>query len=113
MSLPSLQSMLETALEATRRFGPYVLTEVLLPGGTILALLLYLSRLRRARRARILREDAAAHSQAVAASAAQAVTRGVRPAVLWRRARLAWHRHLRARLPARVATSGLGWAPRS
>lgn len=113
MSLPTLQSMLETALEATRRFGPYVLTEVLLPGGTILALLLYLSRLRRARRARMLREGVAAHSQAVPAPAARPVSRRARPKILWRRARLAWHRHLRARLPARVATSGLGWAPRS
>jgi hypothetical protein len=111
MSLPSLHSMLETALEAGRRFGPYVLTEVLLPGGTILALLLYLSRLRRARRARLLEE--AASAQRVTAPAVRRISRRARPEVLWRRARLAWHQHLRARRPARVATSALGWAPRS
>lgn len=111
MSLPSLQSMLETALEAGRRFGPYVLTEVLLPGGTVLALLLYLSRLRRARRARLLEEAAAAQPEA--APAVRGISRRARPGVLWRRARLAWHRHLRVRLPVRGATSALGWAPRS
>jgi hypothetical protein len=111
MSLPSLQSILETAVEATRRFGPYVLTEVLLPGGTILALLLYLSRLRRARRARLLAEAAAAQPEA--APAARPVSRRARPEVLWRRARLWWLRRPRVRPPVQTVTSGLGLVPRS
>jgi hypothetical protein len=113
MSLPSLQSLLETAVEATRRFGPYVLTEVLLPGGTILALLLYLSRLRRARRARMLAEAAAAQPEVAPAPAARPVSRRARPEVLWRRARLWWLRRPRARPPMQTVTSGLGLAPRS
>jgi hypothetical protein len=31
-------------MELLRKFGPYLVIEILLPGGTLLALLLYLSR---------------------------------------------------------------------
>ena len=34
---------LQTVLKSLRRAGPYVLIELLLPGGTLLALLLWLS----------------------------------------------------------------------
>src|SRR5688572_21037974 len=52
MNLPPLNSILEALAEGVRRFGPYLLTELLLPGGTVLAVLLFLARRRRARLAR-------------------------------------------------------------
>ncbi|HEX6006808.1 MAG TPA: hypothetical protein VFY80_02530, partial [Burkholderiales bacterium] len=39
--------------EALRRIAPYLLTELLLPGGTLLALVLFVSRYRRKRRAQM------------------------------------------------------------
>jgi hypothetical protein len=111
MSVPPLQTVASAIAEMARRFGPYVLTELLLPGGTLLALFLYLSRLRRARLARVA---AGLHQgEATAAAATRKLEISRRARVLFRRARLAWHRRLHARLPARVATNALGWAPRS
>lgn len=55
MNLPPLNSTLEALAEGVRRFGPYLLTELLLPGGTVLAVLLFLARRRRARLARAAR----------------------------------------------------------
>lgn len=52
MSMPPLQSLLEPLAEGARRIAPYLLTEILLPGGTVLALLLFLARHRRNRLAR-------------------------------------------------------------
>ena len=111
MSVPPLQTVFTAILEMARRFGPYVLTELLLPGGTLLALLLYLARLRRARLARAAVRTQ--QNEPVAEPVAQKLQVSRRARVLFRRARLAWHRRLRARLPARVATNALGWAPRS
>lgn len=47
----NLADLLRTAALALRKLGPYALLELLLPGGTILALLLYLYRRRSDRRA--------------------------------------------------------------
>jgi hypothetical protein len=47
----NLTDLLRTAALALRKLGPYALLEVLLPGGTVLALLLYLYRRRCDRRA--------------------------------------------------------------
>ena len=44
---------LHDALRVMRNLGPYVLIEILLPGGTLIALLLYASR-----NGRLFREDA-------------------------------------------------------
>lgn len=41
-----LVDILSAALSAVRRLGPYALLELLMPGGTILAILLYLYRRR-------------------------------------------------------------------
>lgn len=41
-----LIDIVNAALLALRRFGPYALLELLMPGGTILAVLLYLYRRR-------------------------------------------------------------------
>jgi hypothetical protein len=46
---------LHDALRVLRNLGPYLLIEILLPGGTLLALLLYASR-----NGRLFREDAPA-----------------------------------------------------
>ena len=43
----NLIDLLRPALPALRKFGPYALLELVMPGGTILALLLYLYRQRR------------------------------------------------------------------
>lgn len=111
MSVPPLQTVFSAIVDMARRFGPYVLTELLLPGGTLLALFLYLSRLRRAR---LARAAAGLHQGDPAAAAEPRKLRISRRArLLFRRARLAWRRRLLARLPARVATNALGWAPRS
>ena len=40
----TLANLLETLKTASRKFGPYLLLEVLLPGGTLLALALFLYR---------------------------------------------------------------------
>ena len=45
----SLSNLLRTALMALRAIGPYALLELVLPGGTLLALCLYLYRRRRQR----------------------------------------------------------------
>lgn len=45
----TLQTILGSIAEGARRIAPYLLTELLLPGGTILAVLLFLVRRRRAR----------------------------------------------------------------
>jgi uncharacterized iron-regulated membrane protein len=50
MNIRSLQTMLAGLAGGLRRVGPYLLVELLLPGGTVLALLLYLSRRRRSAR---------------------------------------------------------------
>lgn len=113
MSLPSLQTMLEAVVEASRRFGPYLLTELLLPGGTLLALMLYLSRLRRARLDRAAERSTRSQSQADVAALPPPVSRRRATEALSRRARLASLRRLRARLPARGVTIALGLAPRS
>ncbi len=42
----SLVDILKPAMLAVRRLGPYALLELVMPGGTILALLLYLYRCR-------------------------------------------------------------------
>jgi hypothetical protein len=42
-----LVDILRAALPAVRAIGPYALLELLMPGGTILAILLYLYRRRR------------------------------------------------------------------
>ncbi len=42
----SLVDILRTAVLALRKLGPYALLELVMPGGTILALLLYLYRRR-------------------------------------------------------------------
>ena len=47
----NLADFLRPAALALRRLGPYALLELLMPGGTILALLLYLYRRRLNRRA--------------------------------------------------------------
>ncbi len=47
----SLGNLLRAAATAPRELGPYALLELVMPGGTLLALLLYLHR-RRRRRAR-------------------------------------------------------------
>ena len=47
----NLADLLRTAAMALRKLGPYALLELLLPGGTVLALLLYLYRRRCDRRA--------------------------------------------------------------
>ena len=46
----NLVDILRPAVLALRKFGPYALLELVMPGGTILALLLYLYRHRMARR---------------------------------------------------------------
>ena len=46
---------LHSALQALRNLGPYLLIEILLPGGTLIALLLYASR-----NGRLFRDDAPA-----------------------------------------------------
>ena len=48
----NLVDFLRAAALALRRLGPYALLELLMPGGTILALLLYLYRHRMNRRSR-------------------------------------------------------------
>jgi hypothetical protein len=45
----NLSNLLRAAALALRAIGPYALLELLMPGGTILALLLYLHRRRRRR----------------------------------------------------------------
>ena len=40
-------AMVARPLELLQRFGPYLLVEAVMPGGTLLALLLYLYRARR------------------------------------------------------------------
>jgi len=52
MNPAALQTLFSTLADGARRIAPYLLTEILLPGGTLLALLLFLSRYRRARRLR-------------------------------------------------------------
>ena len=47
----NLLDILRPALLALRKLGPYALLELVMPGGTILALLLYLYRRRMDRRA--------------------------------------------------------------
>ena len=47
----NLVDILRPAMLALRRLGPYALLELVMPGGTILALLLYLYRRRMERRA--------------------------------------------------------------
>lgn len=37
-----MQALLQNPMDTLRRMGPYVLIELLLPGGTLLALLLWL-----------------------------------------------------------------------
>lgn len=48
----TLQTLLGSIVEGARRIAPYLLTELLLPGGTVLVVLLFLARRRRARLAR-------------------------------------------------------------
>lgn len=50
MNSTTLNALLATLGEALRRMAPYLLTEILLPGGTVIAMLLFLSRYRRGRR---------------------------------------------------------------
>jgi hypothetical protein len=45
----SVGNLLRTAAMALRALGPYALLELVMPGGTLLALLLYLYRLHRRR----------------------------------------------------------------
>lgn len=47
--------------ELARRLGPYLMLEILLPGGTLLALLLFLYRRRRVYGAASTRQNAAAN----------------------------------------------------
>jgi hypothetical protein len=45
--MPTLTRYLEVLRDWTQKLGPYVLLEMLLPGGTIFALLLFLYRRRK------------------------------------------------------------------
>jgi len=58
---------LHDALRVLRNLGPYLLIEILLPGGTLIALLLYASR-----NGRLFREDAPALATALTLASALA-----------------------------------------
>jgi hypothetical protein len=81
--------MLETVTETSRKLGPYVLLEVLLPGGTLFALMLFVyrhpARARRfARRAhRAASRTVASVRESIAARAASlpSLTTGIETAV--------------------------------
>ena len=53
MNFTALHTAIAALAEALRRIAPYLLTELLLPGGTLLALVLFVSRYRRKRRAQM------------------------------------------------------------
>ena len=53
MNFTALHTAIAGLAEGLRRIAPYLLTELLLPGGTLLALLLFVSRYRRKRRAQV------------------------------------------------------------
>ena len=85
----NVQPALASLRSACRRFGPYLLLELLLPGGTLMALLLYLA-------------------QRVRAAGGLGLARPIDPARLVAAAR--WPKHGTAASAARWLASAAPWA---
>lgn len=84
----NVQPALASLRSACRRFGPYLLLELLLPGGTLMALLLYLA-------------------QRVRAAGGLGLARPIMPTRLVAVAR--WPKHGRGPSAARWLASGAPW----
>lgn len=96
--MPFVMNQLNNARRLARKFGPYLVVELLLPGGTLLALLLFVCR------------DGRPDTAGIAARVALAVVKALQRGLLALRPWVRWPVH--AYHPAGRAIYEAPWSPR-